>query len=234
MPGSIKKIANGEKSETAEKIRRILVVDDHPLFRKGVVQLLNDEPDLQVEGEAASNNEALGAIRREPFDLAVVDIGLEGSTNGIELTKSIRAEKPDLPVLILSMHDEALFAERALRAGARGYVMKREALDQFIVAVRTVLRGDIFISEEMSRRMVFAHIQGGTEPRAPIDRLTDRELEVLQLIGKGREVKEIAKQLNLSAKTVEAHRAHIKEKLNLANARQVARFAMEWVSQSES
>lgn len=223
---------NGKQAESK---KAVLVVDDHPLFRKGVVQLLNDEPDLEVRAEASNNNEALGAIRKHKLDLAVVDIGLEGSTNGIELTKNIRAEKPKLPVLVLSMHDETLFAERALRAGARGYVMKREALDNFISAVRTVLRGEIFISENMSKRMVFAHLHGGGGGNAasPIERLTDRELEILTLIGSGREVREIADTLHLSPKTVEAHRAHIKEKLDLSNARQVARFAAEWVRSQE-
>ena len=211
--------------------RSVLVVDDHPLFRKGVVQLLNDEPDLEVRAEASNNNEALGAIRRHKLDLAVVDIGLEGSTNGIELTKNIRAEKPKLPVLVLSMHDETLFAERALRAGARGYVMKREALNNFISAVRTVLRGEIFISENMSKRMVFAHLHGGGQTGSPVDKLSDRELEIFQMIGQGEEVREIADRLHISPKTVEAHRARIKEKLNLGNARAVARFAQDWVRQ---
>jgi DNA-binding NarL/FixJ family response regulator len=127
------------------------------------------------------------------------------------------------------MHDETLFAERALRAGARGYVMKREALDNFISAVRTVLRGEIFISPNMSKRMVLAHIHGGGDSQSPVENLSDRELEVLQLLGEGNEVREIAQRLHVSAKTVEAHRSHIKEKLQLENARQVARFANEWV-----
>ena len=207
----------------------VLVVDDHPLFRRGVVQLLEDEPDLEVRGEASTSMEALGALRKQKFDLAVVDIGLEGSANGIELTKSIKAEQPQLPVLVLSMHDETLFAERALRAGARGYVMKREALDNFISAVRMVLRGEVFISPNMSKRMVLAHIHGSGEGESPVEKLSDRELEVLQLLGEGKEVRDIAERLHLSAKTVEAHRAHIKEKLQLENARQVARFANEWV-----
>ena len=215
----------------AERKYAVLVVDDHPLFRKGVVQMLTDEPDLQVRGEASNSQEALGELRRNTFDLAVVDIGLEGSTNGIELTKAIKAEKPELPVLVLSMHDETLFAERALRAGARGYVMKREALDNFIQAVRTVLRGEIFISENMSKRMVFAHLHGGGDSISPVERLTDRELEILQLLGKGRELPDIAKELHISPKTVEAHRAHIKEKLDFKNAREVARFAVTWVNQ---
>jgi DNA-binding NarL/FixJ family response regulator len=219
------------KSDAPPKKYSVLVVDDHPLFRRGVVQLLNEEPDLEVTAEASTSSEALGALRRNELDLAVVDIGLDGSTNGIELTKSIRAERPKLPVLVLSMHDEMLFAERALRAGARGYVMKREALDDFISAVRTVLRGEIFISPNMSKRMVFAHLHGATgEGASPVDRLTDRELEIFQRIGKGEEVKTIAEALHLSPKTVETHRAHIKEKLRLENARQVARYAVQWVN----
>ena len=218
----------------AAKKHGVLVVDDHPLFRKGVVQLLNDEPDIEVRGQAGNAREALDALRRHQLDLAVVDISLEGGTNGIELTKAIRAERPRLPILILSMHDETLYAERALRAGARGYVMKREALDQFITAVRTVLEGEIFISPAISNRMVYDHIHGGDFARSPVDRLSDRELEVLQLIGKGHDVHDIAKGLNLSEKTVEAHRAHIKEKLNLSNAREVVRFATTWLMLQQS
>ncbi|PYK70636.1 MAG: DNA-binding response regulator [Verrucomicrobia bacterium] len=216
-------------SRRAEKKHGVLVVDDHPLFRKGVVQLLSDEPDIEVRAQAGSAREALDAIRRQSVDLAVIDISLEGGANGIELTKALRAERPRLPVLILSMHDETLYAERALRAGARGYVMKREALDQFIIAVRAVLQGEIFISPVMSNRMVYDHIHGGDYSRSPVDRLSDRELEVLQLIGKGHDMRDIAKGLHLSAKTVETHRAHIKEKLNLANAREVTRFATNWL-----
>jgi DNA-binding NarL/FixJ family response regulator len=213
---------------------RVLVVDDHPLFRKGVVQLLQDEPDMEVRAQAGTSSEAISAVRRNDVDLAVIDISLEGGPDGIELTKSIRAERPRLPVLILSMHDETLYAERALRAGARGYVMKREALDQFITAVRTVLRGEIFISPTMSNRMVYDHIHGTSDSRSPVDRLSDRELEIFQLIGKGHDVHEIARGLHLSEKTVEAHRAHIKEKLNLANAREVTRFATNWLLLQQS
>jgi DNA-binding NarL/FixJ family response regulator len=220
--------------EKVTKKHGVLVVDDHPLFRKGVVQLLNDEPDIEVCAQVGTSMEALSAVRRNHVDLAVIDISLEGGPDGIELTKSIRAERPRLPILILSMHDETLYAERALRAGARGYVMKREALDQFITAVRTVLRGEIFISPSMSNRMVYDHIHGGDHSRSPVDRLSDRELEVLQLIGKGHDVRDIANGLHLSTKTVEAHRAHIKEKLNLANAREVTRFATNWLMLQQS
>jgi DNA-binding NarL/FixJ family response regulator len=209
--------------------RGIMVVDDHPLFRKGVIQMLSHEPDFEVRAEAESSPAALDLLRRTAIDLAIVDIGLHGSANGIELTKSIKAEHPDLPVLVLSMHDEALYADRALRAGARGYLMKREALDSVITAVRTVLEGEIYLSEGMAKRMISEHIAGGAQSRSGVDKLTDRELEVLQLIGEGKEVRDIAHALHLSAKTVEAHRAHIKEKLGLTNAREVARFAVQWV-----
>ena len=223
-----------QEAKAATKKRGVLVVDDHPLFRKGVVQLLNEEPDIEVRAQAGNHNDGLEAVRRHDLDLAVVDISLEGGANGIELLKSIRAERPRLPVLILSMHDETLYAERALRAGARGYVMKREPPDQFITAVRTVLNGEIFISPLMSNRLIYDHIHGEDHARSPVDRLSDRELEVLQLIGKGHDVRDIAKGLHLSAKTVEAHRAHIKEKLNLANAREVVRFATSWLMLQQS
>ncbi len=210
--------------------RGILVVDDHPLFRKGVVQMLSTEADLEVRAEAETSPAALEVLRTTPVDLAIVDIGLHGSTNGIELTKAIKAEHPYLPVLVLSMHDESLYADRALRAGASGYLMKREALDSVISAVRTVLNGDIFVSPAMQKRMIAEHIGANGQSRSALEKLTDRELEVLQLIGEGKEVRAIATELHLSAKTVEAHRAHIKEKMNFANAREVARFATTWVN----
>jgi len=216
--------------ETAPR-RGIIVVDDHPLFRKGVGQMLSQEPDLEVRAEAANSPRALALMRTTRFDLAIVDIGLHGSTNGIELTKAIKAEHPDVPVLVLSMHDESLYADRALRAGARGYLMKREALDSVISAVRTVLNGEIYVSPTISKRMIVEHVGADGHARSAVEKLTDRELEVLQLIGDGKEVRTIAQELHLSAKTVEAHRAHIKEKLNLSNAREVARFATTWVNQ---
>jgi DNA-binding NarL/FixJ family response regulator len=220
-----------KRDGTESAKRSIIVVDDHPLFRKGVVQMLSSEPDLEVRAEAESSPSALDLMRRTPVDLAIVDIGLHGSANGIELTKSIKAEHPDLPVLVLSMHDEMLYADRALRAGARGYLMKREALDSVITAVRTVLSGEIYLSPTMAKRMIAEHVSGGVSGRSAIEKLTDRELEVLQLIGEGTEVRDIAEKLHISAKTVEAHRSHIKEKLNLNNAREVARFAVQWVEQ---
>lgn len=207
------------------------MVDDHPLFRKGMMQLLDSQADLQVKGEAGNSGEALDAVRTRRFDLAVVDVGLRGGANGIELTKSLKAEHPELPVLVVSMHDEALYAERSLRAGARGYVMKREALDSILLAVRSVIAGEIYISPSMTKRMLFDHIHGGGEARSAVERLSDRELEVFQLIGEGQDMHEIARELHLSKKTVEAHRANIKEKLGVASAREVVRYASQWVTQ---
>lgn len=225
----ILKKAGGRKVE--EKTQSILLVDDHPLFRRGMMQLLDSQPDLKVRAEAGCSGEALDAVRARHFDLAVVDVGLRGGANGIELTKSLKAEYPDLPVLVVSMHDEALYAERALRAGARGYVMKREALDSILQAVRSVIDGEIYISPTMTKRMLFDHIHGSGEARSAVERLSDRELEVFQLIGEGRDMHEIARELHLSKKTVEAHRANIKEKLGVASAREVVRYASQWVSQ---
>jgi DNA-binding NarL/FixJ family response regulator len=198
-------------SEPKAKKHGILLVDDHPLFRRGMGALLDSQDDLEVRGEAESSGSALDAIRRHRFDLVIVDIGLRGSANGIELMKSIKAERPELPVLMVSMYDETLYAERALRAGARGYVMKREALDCVLGAIRDVLRGEIYISSAMSKRMIFDHIHGSGEARTAVERLSDRELEIFQLIGEGQDMHEIANSLHLSKKTVEAHRANIKD-----------------------
>ena len=221
-PGTNKKDANR---------RSILLVDDHPLFRSGMKQLFDTQADLMVTGEAETSGEALDRVRTNQYNLAVVDIGLRGGANGIELTKMFKAELPEMPVLIVSMHDELLYAERALRAGARGYVMKREALDSILHAVRSVLNGEIYISPTMTKRMLFDHIQGGGEARNAVERLTDRELEVFQLIGEGNDMHQIAEQLHLSKKTAEAHRANIKEKLAVNSAREVVRYATQWVAQ---
>jgi len=212
------------------KAKRIIIVDDHPLFRKGLVQLIDSTDDgLAVCGEASDAAEALGAIRQLKPDMAIVDLSLPGA-NGIELIKNIRAEFPKLPILVLSMHDESLYALRALRAGAQGYVMKQEALEKVIGAIRGVFAGRPYLSPDMSAKLISSFATGKGESNLT-DKLSDRELEILELIGKGRDVREIAKLLHLSPKTVETHRAHIKEKLNLANARQVARYAVQWIDQ---
>ena len=211
------------------KPRRIVVVDDHPLFRKGLEQLISSHSGFVVCAEAASAAAAMEVIRSAMPDLAIIDLSLPGA-NGIELIKNVRAEFPKLPVLVLSMHDESLYAVRALRAGANGYIMKQEALENVITAIGEVLAGRPYLSRDMSAKLITS-VAGGGKEEAPTDRLSDRELEILELIGKGRDVREIAKALHISTKTVETHRAHIKEKLNLPNARQVARFAIQWLAE---
>ena len=209
--------------------KRIVIVDDHPLFRKGLEQLIHSDSAFAVCGEANNASEAMDVIRKLNPDLAIVDLSLPGA-NGIELIKNIRAEFPKLPILVLSMHDESLYALRALRAGAEGYVMKHEAMANVIQAIHEVFNGRPYLSPAMAAQVItkFAH-RGSQSEADAVERLSDRELEILELIGKGNEVRQIAKLLHLSPKTVETHRAHIKEKLNLQNARQVARFAVQWV-----
>jgi len=213
--------------------KRIVIVDDHPLFRKGLEQLINSGDGFCVCGEAEAAAQAMDVLRKVKPDLAIVDISLPG-TNGIELIKNIRAEFPRLPVLVLSMYDESLYALRALRAGAQGYVMKQEALANVVNAIHEVFQGRPYLSPVMSATVIAKFAQGPGESNvSTVERLSDRELEVFELIGKGQEIRGIAKMLHLSPKTVETHRAHIKEKLNLENARQVARLAVHWVGQHE-
>lgn len=216
-----------------ENTIRIVVVDDHPLFRHGLVQLLNSEQSFSVCGEASSAAEAMMVIRRDRPTMVIADLGLKG-TNGLELTKSLRAEFPKMPVLVLSMHDEPTYAVRSLRAGANGYVTKEEALSSVLTAVHEVIGGRTYLSPAMASEVIANVVLSKNAPGSNLtDQLTDRELEILERIGQGEEVKTIAKSLHLSPKTVETHRAHIKEKLKLSNARQVARFAVQWVSARE-
>ena len=209
--------------------KRIVIVDDHPLFRKGLEELIQSDDSFAVCGEAGNATEAMEVIRKLDPELAIVDLSLPGA-NGIELIKNIRAEFPKLPILVLSMHDESLYAMRALRAGADGYVMKHEAMANVVHAIHEVFNGRPYLSPAMAAQVItkFAHrdAEGETDP---VERLSDRELEILELIGKGKEVRQIAKLLHLSPKTVETHRAHIKDKLDLKNAREVARFAVQWL-----
>jgi DNA-binding NarL/FixJ family response regulator len=210
--------------------KRIVIVDDHPLFRKGLQEMIHSDGSFAVCGEAANAAEAMDVIRKLHPDMAIVDLSLPG-TNGIELIKNIRAEFQKLPILVLSMHEESLYALRALRAGAEGYVMKHEAMANVIQAIHEVFSGRPYLSPAMAAQVItkFAHHDAEGETDA-VERLSDRELEILELIGKGKEVRQIAKLLHLSPKTVETHRAHIKDKLDLKNSREVARFALQWLS----
>src|SRR3989440_7246742 len=212
------------------EVKRIVIVDDHPLFRKGLEQLIHSDSAFAVCGEVNNAAEAMDLIRKLSPDLAIVDLSLPGA-NGIELIKNIRAEFPKLPILVLSMHDESLYAVRALRAGADGYVMKHEAMANVIQAIHEILNGRPYLSPAMAAQVItkFAHRQAEGETDA-VERLSDRELEILELIGKGNDARQIAKVLHLSPKTVETHRSHIKDKLDLKNSREVARFALQWLS----
>lgn len=219
-----------QSEQKVEKEIRILIVDDHPIVRQGLAELVNHENDLTVCGQAEDSPEALGAVKELEPDMVVVDISLK-ETSGLELIKDIHSQYPDLPVLALSMHDEILYAERALRAGAMGYIMKQEATENVIVAIRKILGGEIYVSDRMASRMVRKLVAGQAEPTAsPVDCLSDRELEVFHLIGKGRGTRQISERLHLSVKTIETYRAHIKDKLNLADAAELLQYAIQWLN----
>jgi len=213
--------------------RRVIIVDDHPVFRQGLTQLIDQEPDLQVCGHAEDAHQAMKAIKDLKPDMVIVDISL-GGTSGMDLIKDIRIHCPDLPILTLSMHDESLYAERALRAGAKGYIMKREAPEQVVTAIRRVLAGAVYVSDTMAAKMV-TRLASGIAPlgASPVDALSDRELEVFRLIGEGHKTRDVAAKLHLSVKTIETYRAHIKEKLGFRDGNELFRCAVEWVS-SES
>jgi DNA-binding NarL/FixJ family response regulator len=212
---------------------RVMLVDDHAVVRDGLAQLLRGEDDLVVCGEAESAEEAVQVATKYKPDLAIVDITM-GGVNGIELIKNLKAMQPKLAVLVLSMHNEEHYAERALRAGAKGYVMKREARDRIIKAIRAVLAGDLYVSERIQKTLMHQYFHGtGDKADSPISRLSDRELEVLTLLGQGLSSKAIGDRLHLSPKTVDSHRTHMKEKLILAGSPELIRFAYGWVSSQE-
>jgi DNA-binding NarL/FixJ family response regulator len=207
--------------------RKIILVDDHPVMREGVAELINHEPDLVICGQFEDSASAFEAIPHLAPDLAVVDLSLKGSS-GLDLVKNIKAAYPKLLILVFSMHDESLYAERVLRAGAGGYIMKQESTERVLAAIRRVLSGGIYLSERMSAKLMH-QLVGGRQAvgGSPVERLSDRELEVFGLIGEGRGTRQIAEQLHLSVKTIESHRAHIKEKLNLKNATELVHRAIE-------
>lgn len=215
------------KKQTKAK-QRILIVDDHPLLREGVARLINDQSDLIVCGEAEDVAGALAAAETTKPDLAVVDISLKDQS-GLELIKDFKVRFPNLLVLALSVHDESIYAERALRAGARGYVMKREASEKVLEAIRSVLDGNVYISNRIAAGILDKVTGHPAEPmRSALDVLSDRETEVLLWIGKGHGSNQIAKQLHISVKTVEAHRANIKLKLNLSSSSELLQCAIGW------
>jgi len=217
-----------EEAKAAGRPARILIVDDHPVFRLGLARMLDGEEGLAVCGEARSVEEAGASLDELAPDLVVVDISLPGAS-GLELVKGIKERWPELPALVLSMHDEALFASRALRAGARGYVNKQEPVEEMVAAVRTVLSGGTYLSPRMRSRLEAGGRRGGREIEAPVECLSDRELEVFGLIGEGLGTREIADRLGIAVKTVETYREHIKDKLALESAPELARRAVAWV-----
>jgi DNA-binding NarL/FixJ family response regulator len=204
---------------------RVFLVDDHPIVRHGLALLVGGEPDLVVCGQAAEADAALQALDSARPDILVVDISLDGP-DGLDLVKAVRARNVTVPILVLSMHHESLYAERALRAGANGYLMKQEATEHVLAAIRRVLRGEVSVSERAAARMLQQYVKGaGTRPA--LATRSDRELEVFRLIGAGRSTRDIADDLRLSVKTVETHQAHIKEKLSLRSARELVQHAIE-------
>jgi DNA-binding NarL/FixJ family response regulator len=218
-----------EQVRRRAKVAKVLIVDDHPIVREGLAQLIDQEDDLTVCGEAEGTRDALEAAEAARPDIAIVDIFLR-EASGIELVKDLVVRFPGLGILVLSIHDESIYAERVLRAGARGYIMKQEATEEVVSAIRRVLAGGIYLSESMADRILGKVFKGkclaGT---SPIERLSDRELEVFYLVGRGQGTRDVAERLHLSMKTIETYREHIKEKLNLKNATELLQHAIQWV-----
>jgi DNA-binding NarL/FixJ family response regulator len=213
---------------------RVFLVDDHPIVRQGLTLLINQEPDLVVCGEAETAWPVPAALAALNPDVLVLDISLSGP-DGLDLLKSIRATDSNLPILVLSMHDESLYAERALRAGANGYIMKQEATERVLVAIRRILRHELYVSDRIANSMLHQLVsKQGSSPQSLVSTLSDRELEVFRLIGDGHGTREIAEQLRLSIKTVESYQAHIKDKLSLPSARALMQRAIEWRLSSDS
>jgi DNA-binding NarL/FixJ family response regulator len=227
-------MAAAHSSQSGTKLRKknVFVVDDHPLLRQGLALMINREADLAVCGEAEEAQAAMKAIAAKPPDILIADISLNGP-DGLDLLKSIRTLYPDLPVLILSMHDESIYAERALRARANGYIMKQEATEKVLVAVRRILGGDIYLSDRMANKLLHQYVSGQNVSGASVNQnsqlsvLSDRELEVFRLIGEGRSTRQIAEKLHLSIKTVETYQAHIKDKLSLRSGRELVQHAIQ-------
>lgn len=210
-------------------IKRILIVDDHPLICRGLTQMINNEKDLEVCGEANDINSAMQQVADLGPDAVMVDLSLK-SSSGIDLIKAIKARYPDLPALVYSMHDESVFAERVLRAGAKGYVMKDQPPDVLLNALRKVLTGNIYFSDAMTTRLLDRLTAAGNDAlRNPVAGLTDRELEIFSLMGQELTARQIAARLNISIKTVEAHRDHIKSKMGVQNSSDLSRYAKEWL-----
>jgi DNA-binding NarL/FixJ family response regulator len=216
------------KKPAAAAKKKVLIVDDHPMMREGLAQLLDHEPDLCACCQADNATQALASVAKTRPDLALVDISLPDKS-GLELIKDLHSMHPGVPILVVSMHDETLYAERVLRAGGRGYIMKQEGGKKLMQAIRQVLNGQIYVSEKMSAKILelFSGHRAATT-NSPIEKLSDREFEVFQLIGQGQGTREIAQHLHLSVKTVEVHRANMKQKMQLKTGAELVRFAIRW------
>jgi DNA-binding NarL/FixJ family response regulator len=222
-------MAETAKSQSVTRVKKktVFIVDDHPLLRQGLALLVNREPDLAVCGEAEEAQTAMKEIAAKKPDILIADISLNGP-DGLDLLKNLRTLYPGLPVLILSMHDESIYAERALRARANGYIMKAEATEKVLVAVRRILGGDIYLSDRMANKLLHQYISGASaDMHSRLSALSDRELEVFRLIGEGRSTRQIAEKLHLSVKTVETYQAHIKDKLSLHSGRELVQHAIQ-------
>lgn len=219
---------NGSADKSAQGKTKIYIIDDHPIMVQGLRELINNQKDLRIIGSTDDWHVALDQIKKLLPDLVILDVTLKDA-NGIEVLKNLKIHFPNLRVLMLSMHDENLYAMRSLKAGAQGYIMKAEAVDKVLTAIRQVLNGEVYLSEAMSKRTMFQLLgRGGTRTGSPLEDLSDRELEVFTLIGQGCTTRQIAEKLHLSIKTVETHRAHIKEKLNLKNSTELVQHAIHW------
>src|SRR6185436_11969443 len=224
----------GSSASAPDARKRILLVDDHAVVRFGISQLINRQADLVVCGEEEDASKALDAITRLNPDLVIADLSLKDSS-GLELMRNIKAQFPKLPILVVSVHDETIYAEMAFRAGALGYLMKQEALDKIPAAIRRVIDGSVYVSDTLAAKMLQQRVRGQTEPQeSPIKALSDRELEVFQLIGQWKKTKEIAQELHLSVKTIEYYREQIKRKLNLRDAGELTQHATSWVQREIS
>lgn len=224
-----------KEKQPAEKGKRasILLVDDHAVVRFGIAQLINRQPDMTICGEEEDASKALNAIATLKPDLVIADISLKDSS-GLELMRNIQAQYPGLPVLVVSVHDESIYAEMAFRAGAAGYLMKEEALEKILTAVRKVLSGAVYVSEALQDKMIQQQVRGQSPANvSPVKTLSDRELEVLQLIGQWKGTRQIAAELHLSVKTIEYYREQIKKKLSLKNAAELTQFATSWVGRGK-
>jgi DNA-binding NarL/FixJ family response regulator len=207
-------------------------VDDHPIVRKGLRDLIEEEPDLEVGGEAADVAEALQQIESTHPDMAIIDVSL-ASENGIELIERIKAQYPSIKMLVSSVHDEKIFAGRVLRAGAMGYICKRESIRKIIDAIRQVMRNEIYLSHRMANMLLHRAAVGASLELEPVETLSNRELEVFEMIGDGLETNQIARKLKVSPKTIETHRKNIKRKLNLPNSTQLSRYAFQWAQRDQ-